>query len=387
VSGAGQAPRRNTLGSLMLETAASGERAYFEGLEKYADAAGQAGYVVTREGGELARLHLAEGEEAHIRYRDYSAPDVWAAPYVVFRTEFDPVRPAHFMFHPGEELLTPVSGSVQYQYVYAPQDPPSAAALRVVEPPVEAGTLLRINPRLPHHTWAAGPAPAVAWMVMHHPSGTHVALTKLPGSHRSKRRKPRMLTLEEALQPHLYAMSAWGISDAIRSRREQANIDVGALAEAVGVDPSTVSKIESLAENVSLETVVRIAELLQIPLFELYRLASWDRCQVRLAAGAPGELAGQLTDRPEHRLQASLVEFERGMRREVQRAVGAGWFESWIVLDGRAIVELAGAGWRGMEIMAAGAVLHTRGIPAVTLEGIDRCRILHIMFRQRPRSL
>jgi transcriptional regulator with XRE-family HTH domain len=382
----GQTPRRNTLGSLLLETAREGERAYRDGLQKYADPSGQAGYVVRREGGELARLHLADGEEAHIRYGDYSAPDLWAVPYVIFRTEFDPVRPGHFMFHPGEELLTPISGAVHYHYVYSPQDPPSPPALRVVDPPVTRGTLLRMNPRLPHHTWAGGDTVAAAWMVMCHPSGTHVALTKLPGSHRSKRRKPRMLKLEEALQPHLYALSAWGVADAIRARREQANIDVGALAEAVGVDASTVSKIESLTENVSLETVVRIGELLQIPLFEQYRQASWDLCVAELEAGPAGELRRQLPERAEDRLAPSLLELDAGERRPVRRAADAGWFESWIVLEGRAIAELEGADYRGMEILTEGAVLHTRGMPALTVEGIDRCRLLHVTFRQRRRA-
>ena len=48
--------------------------------------------------------------------------------------------------------------------------------------PVEPGSVIRIDPQVPHHAWAAGEEPAVAWMVIrdltHTTAGTHLDLPR-----------------------------------------------------------------------------------------------------------------------------------------------------------------------------------------------------------------
>ena len=130
------------------------------------------------------------------------------------------------MHHGGEEILLPSHGSVSYHFFWSAG---GAEPTRTLRPnPVEPGGIIRINPQIPHHTWAAGEEVAEAWMIIRDLSettaGTHLDLhadvrLDVPPAR-------AQLTAQDLRQAERYALAAWGISEKIRLGRLRAGLSI-----------------------------------------------------------------------------------------------------------------------------------------------------------------
>ena len=105
-------------------------------------------YRVVRKG--EPALRTAAEEQDRIRYQTF-APPLWAWPYSILRVGFDPVEKDRFMHHGGEEILLPIEGSMSYHFFCSAGSGQPARTL--LPEPVEPGSVIRIDPQVPHHAW------------------------------------------------------------------------------------------------------------------------------------------------------------------------------------------------------------------------------------------
>jgi transcriptional regulator with XRE-family HTH domain len=322
-------------------------------------------YRVVRKG-EPAMRTTAEQQD-RIRYETF-APPLWAWPYSILRVRFDPAEKDRFMHHGGEEILLPIEGSVAYHFFCSAG---SGAPTRTLLPePVAPGSVIRIDPQVPHHAWAAGEEPAVAWMVIrdltHNTAGTHLDLPRDVSL--EVQSSGRQLSADELEHSERYALIAWGISDNIRIGRLGAGLTIRQLAAACEIDPAQLSRIEngSAASNVSLEVLLRIARCLGLEIQQLlsaefidhhnpFKVATLDR------ACSPGKGSPLLCIPQQHFIHLHHWKVSEGdtARLEKDRR-GAGAQRSWIVLKGEAIFEIADP------------------IAGITKELVDRDSVMHI---------
>ena len=118
-----------------------------------------------------------------IHYQSFDPPPAWEAPYCVNFVKFDDTEKTDYMYHGGEEFLVPTKGTVLYHFLWAmPRDGTSSRdapiVKRVIGAPARRGHLVRINPNVPHHTWASG-GPAEAWMVFRDLGGSAASISLL----------------------------------------------------------------------------------------------------------------------------------------------------------------------------------------------------------------
>jgi transcriptional regulator with XRE-family HTH domain len=322
-------------------------------------------YRVVRKG-EHALRTTAEQQD-RIRYETF-APPLWAWPYSILRVRFDPAEKDRFMHHGGEEILLPIEGSVAYHFFYSAGS--GAPARTLLPEAIEPGSVIRIDPQVPHHAWAAGEEPAVAWMAIrdltHTTAGTHLDLPREVDL--EVQSSGRQLSADELEHSERYALIAWGISDNIRIGRLGAGLTIRQLAAACEIDPAQLSRIEngSAASNVSLEVLLRIARCLGLEIQQLlsaefidhhnpFKVATLDR------ACSPGKGSPLLCIPQQHFIHLHHWKVSEGdtARLEKDRR-GAGAQRSWIVLKGEAIFEIADP------------------IAGITKELVDRDSVMHI---------
>ena len=204
---------------------------YTEGFEaaKHAFdqiADGSEPYTVIKAGQGQPSLRTDVAEKDEIAYESYDPPALWQAPYSLKRVRFKAKPKDHFMAHAGEEVLVPLSGSIVYHFFWTEgKRPPSRT---VLEAPLVSGSIIRINPSVPHHTWSQGTA-ADAWMVFRHVSDMPTAISVDSASHpRAMALPPPRIFSEEELadDPARYALIAWGLAEKIRMHRELANLRI-----------------------------------------------------------------------------------------------------------------------------------------------------------------
>ena len=340
-------------------------------------------YRVVRKG-EPALRTTAEQQD-RIRYETF-APPLWAWPYSILRVRFDPAEKDRFMHHGGEEILLPIEGSISYHFFCSAG---SGAPTRTLLPePVEPGSVIRIDPQVPHHAWAAGEEPAVAWMVIrgltHNTAGTHLDLP--PDVSLEVQPPRRQLTMDELEHSERYALIAWGISENIRLGRLGAGLSIRQLAAACEIDPAQLSRIEngSSASNVSLEVLLRIARCLGLEIQQLLSAEFIDQCNpFKVEALDQARSSGR--ERPllcipqPHFIHLDYWKVAEGeTARLEERRTDAGAQRSWIVLNGEAIFELADpiAGTT-KELVDHDGVIHVRN--AASLEAVHALQELELL--------
>ena len=173
-----------------------------------------------------------------ISYESFSPPAAWNAAYSLQKVHLGAVEKHEYVFHPGEELLIPVEGEVAYHFFWSPGGRMPERVL--LTPAAREGSILRINPQIPHHAWAAK-GEATAWLVLRHATNSPVALViDQDSSSLAMRRSSsslaapikdqessstfrtpfrRRVTASDLRKPGAYAMIAWGISELIRDTR------------------------------------------------------------------------------------------------------------------------------------------------------------------------
>jgi transcriptional regulator with XRE-family HTH domain len=305
----------------------------------------------------------------------------------VFHVRFQPAPKHDFMFHSGEELLVPIAGEIAYHFYWSPGGEPPKH--EVLQPPLRRNSIIRIDPLVPHHTWAVSKTGAEAWMIFRHGSNTVAAIGLDTGPHpqmTAERRGARRMTLEDLkVDPGRYALVAWGVAEKIRLYRQRANLTVAQLAAACDVHPSYLSRVEEASTNVSLDLLLRIARVLHMGLEELLAMPGWcrevgvfpkpawkegpsnPRAVLHKPAGAPHAL---------HPLHWSLRSAQTATANEASMS-------SWIVLEGRTIFEMPKAALPGSqrsELLEAGSVIHLRSVGPVKVQALENSQLLQIVY-------
>jgi len=347
-------------------------------------------YRVVRKG-EPAMRTTAEQQD-RIRYETF-APPLWAWPYSILRVRFDPAEKDRFMHHGGEEILLPIEGSIAYHFFYSAG---SGAPTRTLLPePIEPGSVIRIDPQVPHHAWAAGEEPAVAWMVIrdltHTTAGTHLDLPRDVSL--EVQSSGRQLAADELEHSERYALIAWGISENIRIGRLGAGLTIRQLAAACEIDPAQLSRIEngSAASNVSLEVLLRIARCLGLEIQQLLSAEFIDhnnpfKVETLDQACSSGKGSPLLCIPQQHFIHLHHWKVSEGETARLEKdRRGAGAQRSWIVLNGEAIFELADpiAGTT-KELVDRDSVMHIRNDASLeAIHALQELELLQVTYSAR----
>jgi transcriptional regulator with XRE-family HTH domain len=346
-------------------------------------------------------MDIAPADE--IAYESYSPPPSWNAAYSLQRVRMGHREKSEFVFHPGEELLIPIHGEVAYHFFWSPgaQQPERV----LVSPAAKEGTILRINPQIPHHAWGLRDG-AEAWLVLRHSTNSPAALVmdqdsaSLAVKHggaslvsvrdqhsSSSTRAPlrRRVTASDLRKPGAYAMIAWGISELIRDTRQRTGLTTTDLARQVGIDPSSLSRLEEAKANVSIEMLGRVCRALRIGMAERMKSGSWiyDREQLDSRQSKSSDLPLTAPNGP-HFLHPHIFRFRNGESRRVfsGRGQDTSQISSWIVLEGRLLLEL-GPKLGGKSVIAeSGNVLHFREHGEVAVQALQNSNVIQIVHSQ-----
>jgi len=344
-------------------------------------------YCVVRRGERALRTH-AEGRD-RIRYQSFNPP-LWGWPYSILQVRFDPAEKEKFMHHGGEEILLPIQGSVSYHFFWSAGS--SKPTRNLLPKPLKLGSVIRINPQIPHHTWAAGEEPAEAWMMIRDladsTAATHLDLP--PGVSLDVRPPRRQFTSDELEQSERYALVAWGIAEKIRLGRLRAGLSIRQLASACQIDAAQLSRVEngSSSSNVSLEVLLRIARCLGLEIQQLlstefidkhnpFKIERIDR------ARKTGVVRSVLCIPQQHFLHLDHWSVQEGetVGLEDDRG-GSDAHRSWIVLDGEAIFDLTDPiSGTTRELVDRDSVIHCRNRAALTsIRALQNLKLLRVTY-------
>jgi transcriptional regulator with XRE-family HTH domain len=321
-------------------------------------------------------------ERDGISYQNFNPPAFWETPYSILKVKFLPRVKDDFMFHHGEEFLVPLEGAVTYHFFWSGGQAPAARLL--LDDPVTAGSIICIDPQVPHHTWAAGDQPAEAWMIMRDASNRAVSISMDPDvKERSDRGGvSRRASAGQLEDPSHYALIAWGLLERIRSHRERGRLTIAELAVRCDLDAGHLSRVEAGKANLSLEALVRIARFLQINVADLVP-ARVDRPWCIDALSGP---SGQLNPlfqgrngRP-HLLHTHVLELQAGDVRDLDAGTDPFEYSSWIVLFGRTLFEFTEATTHTGELVERGSVMHFRLALPIRIRALDASRLLQVIY-------
>ncbi len=334
-----------------------------------------------------------------ISYETFSPPVSWNAVYSVQRIRLGPKIKGDFLFHPGEEILIPTQGEIAYHFFWSPGASPPERFL--LSPPASEGQIVRINPQIPHHAWSVK-GEAVAWLILRHTMNSPVALVmdqnssplldaqsrahatgnghKAFATLRTQRR--RRVTAGNLRKPGAYAMIAWGISELIRDARVKAGLTPTDLARQIGIDPSSISRLEEAKANVSIEMLGRVCAALRIGMAECMESGSWiyERDHLDIKRWDDGQIVHP--PKGSHFLHLSVLRLGKGEHKIVPTSCGADSspLSSWIVLSGRLMAELPHAMGDKSLILDASNVLHFRKYGDVSLHAMQDSTLVQVIY-------
>ena len=342
---------------------------------------------VVRCGEQAARTHAERRDR--IRYESFNPP-LWAWPYSILRARFDPVEKEKFMFHGGEEIVLPTRGSVSYHFFWsAGQSEPTR---KLLPTPVRPGSIIRINPQIPHHTWAADDEEAEAWMIIRDltdsTAGTHL---DLPRDVKVEANPPRrQLTSDELSQSERYALAAWGISEKVRLGRLRAGLSIRQLASTCQIDAAQLSRIEtgSSPSNVSLEVLIRIVRCLGLEIQDLLSAGFTDKSSpFKIETIDPAQsarAAKSILCVPErHFIHLEYWTAPEGETVDLEENHGdSDAHSSWIVLQGEAILDLTDpTSGTTRELVDRDSVVHCRNHAGPTsIRALQNLELLRVTY-------
>lgn len=402
-------PKKGTLAWLARET----QKAFPQAMESLVNAlrkgASRRGdldpyYVVTPSDAQKAsRTDLDESDDS-IQYADFSPAPVWGPGYTVLLVRVAP-RQQEFMFHSGEEALLPISGSVAYELLHGDEQ-----GIRRTPLTVATGKAVRINPQTPHSATGIpepGSTHAVAWMVLRYLNGAaRKIIDTRTGLYSSEHRhpKPRTVTEEQLADPAVYAGIQWGLSEAITTFRQSADLTISTLGKECGVDPAVVSRIESLqgepgtkGVNVSADAVLRLAAYLSIPLPMMIRQALLPKQHVESPLDQLDGHKKSARVRPilggdffAHELHFAELVFPAGEKFPVPKECSfpVGTLASWIVKEGVITIDLEVCDpfqiptrppIPGTISLTQGSVLHFRNASPRVVEAHTNAQIIQVV--------
>jgi DNA-binding XRE family transcriptional regulator len=324
--------------------------------------------------------------EDAIAYTNYSPPALWAAPFSLLRVSLQNVpKEDTYVVHHGEELVVPITAPVTYAFFWSPGGKAPQRELVTVDP----GTIAAVNPRLPHHGWAAKKAGTEAWIAIYHDPDSSIALdleTKIEVA-REDAHSRRRFHSSDFSDPAQFALVAWGIADKIRNQRQRANLTIAQMAKLAGVDASHLSRIENASANVSLQMLLHICKFLRINLDSLIGSSRWN-CRVHKLSDASTTSQKWFVDNGGcHQLRPSILQLNTasGGTHKSQVLSRQEELVSWIVLEGRMILEPAvvkvtdsDVSVHKAELLEPGSVVHFRKPVEAKVKVLDLPRILRI---------
>jgi len=298
-----------------------------------------------------------------IEYEDFSPPPMWQVPYSVLRVRFSEEKKSNFMSHLGEEILLPLAssiGAVHYNFYERytegiPDDEKPSST-------VKSGEIIRINAVMPHHTWAEGNT-AMAWMLFEDASETTPAIRTSANKNMSL--QPRHIPSGFFdKHPECYDMVAHGISETIRLYRQRAGFNIAQLAGLCEIDRAHLSKAEDGKSNLSIEALIRIANVLGFDAPSLLLSKPWQFEKKSLDDISKDAQPNPLCVHKPHFLHPRTLRIAKGNECivEAMSSVPFGTFSSWLVLSGEVIFKASKTVdqpiWK--ELLQEGAVLHLR---------------------------
>lgn len=344
-------------------------------------------------------MDIVQSDE--ISYESFTPPASWNAAYSLQRVRFGAREKDEYVFHPGEEIMIPIQGEIAYHFFWSPG---GRAPERVVLNPLGMeGSILRINPQVPHHAWASK-GEATAWLVLRHTTNSPVALvldqdasslvlqrsTNAVLAHvkdqvsSSNMWTPfrRRVTAGDLRKPGAYAMIAWGISELIRDTRQKTGLTTTDLANQIGIDPSSLSRLEEAKANVSIEMLGKVCRALRIGMAERMDSGSWihEREKVEPKRAAQSEPMLKVPLGP-HTLHPYMSRLPEGELRTISTGRGAdpNQISSWILLKGRVLVELPAAMGGKSVIVDTGNVIHFRELGEIQVKALQDSVLIHIV--------
>lgn len=329
-----------------------------------------------------------------ISYDSFSPPPLWEAPYGVYRVRFGPKPKQDFMFHSGEEILIPLTGEIAYHFYWSPGTGPPKQ--EILDPALGPNSVIRINPEVPHHTWAVGKAGAEAWMVFRHASDSSAAIALKMGQHSGTSTvppSPRRVALDKLQSdPGKYALVAWGLAEKIRLYRQRAGLTLAELAAMCEIHPSYLSRMEEADTNLSLDLLLRVARILHMSL-DFLASAAWSR--ELQSFPKPTRKEGQVTCQPllhkppgpRHFLHMMhwCLPSKGEVSPHAKLAYVEGTMTSWIVTEGRVIFEVpessdGGPSPQRSELLGAGSVIHFRRPTPMSIHGLENSQLLQVVY-------
>lgn len=313
-----------------------------------------------------------------IIYSSFSPPSSWNAPYSLQLARFGDRPKDDFLFYSGEALLMPVQGDLTGHFYWSSG---GCRAERIVLGAVKPGTLCRINPQIPHHIWSAGEE-ASAWVILRHTSNSPAALVledELLAVSRAYMR--RRISADELQQVGRYALIAWGIAELVRENRRKAGLTIAELAHQIGIDASSLSRLEEAKANISMEMLLRVCRVLRIGLTGRIASGGWISQRVPFPRSTRAA-AEPLLESPsgDHMLHPFALKLSEGQQiaTYTDYAEDVTALSSWIVLSGRALFEVSMPQASKSLVVDAGSVVHFRGRDACTIKSLSDCHIIQI---------
>jgi transcriptional regulator with XRE-family HTH domain len=364
---------------------AEGHEAAIEAFQRLLPDADLRSYHVQRSGQSQPAQRTDIQSPDSVAYKGFNAPALWNIPYSVLYMRSDHTPRSDFVYHGGEELLIPVSGQIQYHF-FSNTDAKKPECK--IEKPVGPGSVIRINSQLPHHSWAVDEGGAEAWMILRHLGSADIAnRVNFEWSGIDSHSSLRAVKSEDLLEPGRYALIAWGLAEKIRLYREQANLRVVQVANACGINPAQLSRIEGAEVDVPIDMLIRIARFLRIGIDDLIAPSPW-QCQMSSLPQAEEKQANPLhllLDKPpgsDHYLHPSWRSLPAGSVVEIDEQ---DWSKtkavaSWIVMAGRIIVSIKGCLENSLELLEKGSVIHFRRASPVRIQALEASEIIQVIY-------
>jgi transcriptional regulator with XRE-family HTH domain len=309
-----------------------------------------------------------------IFYQSFSPPDFWESPYALLKVHFDYVPKKDFIFHSGEEVLITTGGEVYYHF-YGDFGNKSPSLKKIG--PLRPGQMIHFDSAIPHHTWG-GKSGGEAWMVIRHLSNIQYAITvpKLSPDEQSHT-SPRIATLDDLQKPGIYPLIAWHIAEKINLHRKRAGFTTTELAKRCGLDPGHVTRIENAETNPSLDALTRMCKELGIAIHDLIapiRSKLDTACIPKVGRTSHGPLP---TSAMPHRLHTRYWNLPSNQSRQLQTEL-EGAVASWIVIEGRVILDLIFDDREASELLNAGSVIHFRPGVTMNVQAVSDSQLIEI---------
>jgi DNA-binding XRE family transcriptional regulator len=374
-------PRLQPSGMALLETFyfRSGAAAATEYLRRLLNPQGEPESYFVSTAGRAAPESLSDLPD-QVHYVNFNPPGFWNAPYSVDHVVYHDRVKEDFNFDAGEELVIPTKGELQHHFFWTPGG--SVPTRIVLNPPTTVGSVLRINPQVPHNSWATQ-GEATAWVVRRH-GGYGRAELSWDGLSSSSIRPPvRHRTALELSQAGRYAMVAWGISEMVRYARLRAGVTTTELAHHIGVDPSSLSRLEEAKANVSIEMLLKVCQALSIGIDQRIESGSWiwQRAEFDRTESARG-LPVLESPPGMHALHPSSYHFAAGETDVVEtsyNSVTVG-YSSWMVVKGKVVFELSQSLGSNSLLLDKGSVIHFRENGRLRVRALEDSSLVRIVY-------